>query len=210
MKLIVISHPDHFTKENEVINCLFEMGMSHFHLRKPAWSANEISQLLKLIHPKFYERIVLHDHFQLAAEFSLGGIHFTRKTKDQMDQWSSFKGIQSTSCHSLHELEHLPAQIDYAFLSPVFSSISKPAYQAGFDRHELQQFMSTYNKTKVIALGGIDAENIPLCRQICFDGIAVLGDIWREGRSQQTIISRFLRLKKASYRLYQKTPNNVL
>ncbi|PTN04342.1 thiamine phosphate synthase [Mangrovibacterium marinum] len=200
MKLLVISHPDQFAHEAEVINQLFELGMQHFHLRKPNWSTEEIRNLLKSVQPTFFNRIIIHDHFQLAVEFGLGGIHFSAKTKNQMPQWRSFEGSRSTSCHSLEELHELPDQIDYAFLSPIFPSISKQGYHANFDFDELEKFLATYNKAEVIALGGIEAGKIQTCRQIGFNGIAVLGNIWQEGQTQRELTDRFRILQKQNGR----------
>ncbi len=204
MKLIVISPPDHFKHEAEVINNLFDAGLQHFHLRKPSWSVEEISKLLKSVTPKFFSRIIIHDHFQLAVDFGLGGIHFTARTKDRMAQWRDFEGSQSTSCHSMEELRQLPDQIDYAFLSPIFPSISKQGYQANFDYDELTNFLATYNKAEVIALGGIEVLKVQTCRNIGFDGMAALGSIWQEGKSPSRVADRFMNLKRESYRLYRK------
>lgn len=204
MRLLVISHPDHFKHEAEVINHLFEMGLQHFHLRKPNWSTEEIRNLLESVRPTFFHRIVIHDQFQLAVDLGLGGIHFTSNTKDQMQEWLSFEGSQSTSCHSLGELHELQDQIDYAFLSPIFPSISKQGYHVNFDFDELENFLGKYNKAEVIALGGIELEKVQTCRHIGFDGIAALGSIWQEGKTQTKLADRFMKLKKESYRLYRK------
>ena len=196
MKLLIISSPDPMKQEATMINRLFESGLKHFHLRKPGWSQKEITTLLKSIKSQYYERIVVHTCLQLAVDFGLGGIHFNSKTKDQPEQWSSFEGSRSISCHRLQELEQLPPQIAYAFLSPIFPSISKPGYQTDFNRGELQYVLSTYQKAKVIALGGVAPGNIQTCRQIGFDGVAVLGSIWQKDCSPKSIINQFLQLNE--------------
>ncbi|WP_163708592.1 thiamine phosphate synthase [Mangrovibacterium lignilyticum] len=205
MQLTIISYPDHFKREAEGINQLFELGMNHFHLRKPEWKPAEIANLLNAINPVHYPKIVIHDHFQLALDYGLGGIHFSGRTMAFMDQWTAFTGSQSTSCHSLRELQQLPDQIDYAFLSPIFPSISKPGYQAEFELDDVKQFLATYHKSRVIALGGIAEDKVSICRTSGFDGIAVLGTLWQTRRSQERILDHFQNLKKSSYRLYKET-----
>jgi len=207
MKLIVISSPDHFKQEAEIINLLFQSGLKHFHLRKPGWSVAEIANLLENTCPKYYEKIVIHDHFQLALDYGLRGIHYTAKTKDRMDQWLSFQGSQSTSCHNLLELEQLPEQINYAFLSPIFPSISKSDYKANFEMEELQRFSNSYKKTEVVALGGIEVDKLQTCRQLGFEAVAVLGSIWQQGHLPEAIVDQFLCLKEKSYRLYKNVKN---
>jgi thiamine-phosphate pyrophosphorylase len=34
-------------------------------------------------------------------------------------------------------------------------------------------------RAEVIALGGIDAARLPVCRALGFDGVAVLGSVWQ-------------------------------
>lgn len=66
--------------------------------------------------------------------------------------------------------------MDYLFLSPIFNSISKPNYPAQFPLEQLRA--STIIDDKVIALGGIALERLPLLHGIPFGGVALLGDFW--------------------------------
>ena len=68
---------------------------------------------------------------------------------------------------------------DYVFLSPIFDSISKVGYHAAFAPDLLNRAAEEkIIDRKVIALGGINAENIELVKQWNFGGVALLGDIW--------------------------------
>lgn len=196
MKLIVISHPDQFEHEARLINRLFTEGMLHFHLRKPDWSESEIRNLLHEINPAHRSKIVIHDNFEIGVEFNLGGIHFTDRTKAKMNEWLSFQGSKSLSCHSLEELKDLPTAIDYAFLSPIFPSISKAGYSADFDTEEVATSLASIKTRKVIALGGISPANVQSCNQTGFEGVAVLGFIWQGGLSENQLITQFLKLKE--------------
>lgn len=61
----------------------------------------------------------------------------------------------STSLHSLEELQlELLSDADYAFLSPIFDSVSKSGYSAAFDRDQLASAL-TCAKCPVYALGGM-------------------------------------------------------
>ena len=204
MKLILISNPECFKQEALAINQLFELGLQHFHLRKPNWTLAQISELLKSIDPVYLPRIVIHDHFQIAVDWGLGGIHFSDRTKGQMEQWINYQGTQSTSSHCLDELDPLPPQIDYTFLSPIFPSISKQGYQANFDFSELSNILVSFCKAEVIALGGIQIDKVQTCSQLGFDGIAALGCIWKEDESLSKMAKRFLNLQKETDRHHRK------
>ena len=57
------------------------------------------------------------------------------------------------SLHSLQELSEDLQGLDYAFLSPIFDSISKPGYTAAFDAEALRHALSKAT-CPIIALGG--------------------------------------------------------
>ena len=89
--------------------------------------------------------------------------------------------------HSLKELEDYKEKYEYAFLSPIFDSISKVGYKSNFDLQEIKSFLQKQKAlpfgeglggASIIALGGIDETKIEICRQLGFAGVAVLGAIW--------------------------------
>ena len=99
--------------------------------------------------------------------------------------------------HSLEELTAHKGKYEYAFLSPVFDSISKEGYKSKF-RHRLHRFSQIKSELiraisgkAVIALGGIDEDKIETCRELGFAGVAVLGAIW----NSSSPIEKFKRLK---------------
>ena len=88
----------------------------------------------------------------------------------------------SCSCHSVSEIEkNKSITKEYLFLSPVFSSISKPGYVSGFTHKDLLNAAKEHIiDEKVIALGGITPDNISKIKEYGFGGVAVLGFIWEE------------------------------
>ena len=91
--------------------------------------------------------------------------------------------------HSLDELHFCRKEYEYAFLSPIFDSISKKNYKSKFDLNEVKQVVEGKN---IIALGGIDEDKIETCRELGFAGVAVLGAIW----NSENPIEKFLRIKE--------------
>lgn len=198
-KLIVITWPDFFPGEGEVIHSLFREGMELLHLRKPEGAASRLYSLLDEIPPIYYPRIVLHDHFEIAQhpDYRVGGLHLNRRNTSVPE---GYEGRISRSCHSLQEVKeclecHAHPKYAYVFLSPLFPSISKEGYGEGFPLEALRLAGQKGEiGEKVIALGGISPRTIPLLRDIPFGGVAVLGSLWGKqpgSEAPEQIIKRY-------------------
>ena len=177
MKWITITSPEFLSGEAIFIDNLFLQGLDLLHIRKPDASLEAYNQLLIQIPEQWHSRIVLHEHFKLAEEYKLHGIHLNRRCSQVPD---SFRGSISCSCHTLGEVKKQKDSKDYVFLSPIFDSISKVGYHAAFSPTSLKQAaIENIIDEKVIALGGITANNISLVKEWHFGGVAFLGDIWK-------------------------------
>ncbi|MEO6230678.1 MAG: thiamine phosphate synthase [Ferruginibacter sp.] len=179
--IIIISNPVPVTDEATIINELFDTGMELFHLRKPDGSPEKLKQLLNKINPEHYSKIALHQHHEIAGDFGIARIHFTEKKRSELneDELRKLKeaNMLSTSVHSMNDYKILSADFEYAFYGPVFNSISKQDYEAvvedGFSLTGMK------NETKIIAIGGINEDNVSKAFNIGFDGVALLGAIWQ-------------------------------
>ena len=177
--LIVISNPKPLKNEASLINQLFDEGLLLFHLRKPESSSQEIVLLLQEINPIHYSKIALHSCHFLAKSFGINRLHYNETSRKQLTdtdfEVSTKDGlILSTSIHSVEDYNLLSDHFSYAFLSPVFDSISKADYKA-------KQFDLSYRTRttiKLIALGGITEENQYRAIEMGFDGVAMMGSIW--------------------------------
>lgn len=195
MKLIVISSPEDFPQEAQLINELFDAGMSCFHLRKPGKSVVEINSLLEQVNSKYFSKISLHQHHFLADKNSIKRLHFTEeiRNKTSEEDLKQLKQKGFTLSTSVHQIKMIARQhlIDYVFLSPVFNSISKVSYIGFADASFTIQ--KTEPRPEVIALGGIDASNIHQLKTMNFDGAAVLGAIWQK---PEKVVSNFKTLQE--------------
>lgn len=201
--LIVISSPTPVTKEASLINQLFDEGMSVFHLRKPDSSSQELVLLLQEINPTHYSKIALHSHHYLAKSFGINRLHYTEASRKQLTEMNlseqKVEHTLSTSVHRISDYNNLTDHFSYAFLSPVFNSISKPDYQAQkFDLIEADK----NSGTKLIALGGINETNCLKAYEMGFDGIALLGAIWKnnDGINNFKKISQICANESAEFR----------
>lgn len=183
MKIIIITLPDFFHGETDLVNSLFKAGMERLHLRKPKADKNMQEEWLQQIEPSFRQRIVVHDFHELAREYALGGIHLNGRNPNPpswVDEEKSKRSFTiSRSCHSISELSQHMSDVDYMFLSPIFNSISKEGYGAAFSREELSE-AKKYDllNAKVYALGGVSLDKFPELESFGFSGATILGDLW--------------------------------
>ena len=172
MKLIVISPEVEDAREPTVLASLFAAGLTSFHLRKPTWSREQLATYLRSVPVEFHPRIVLHSHHDLAAEFHVGGVH------NAIAPCSAL--FRSRAIHDLTALRASLDTYDRLLVSPIFPSFSKPGYgpSSQFPEADLCAALALPRRAEVIALGGIDASRIAACRELGFDGVAVLGAVW--------------------------------
>ncbi|HEU0125229.1 thiamine phosphate synthase [Flavobacterium sp.] len=180
--MIVITNPFSVEDEIQILHSLLEEGLSLLHIRKPDFSELEMAQFLHQIKLKFRTNLVLHNHHDLADDFGIERFHFSEKERKSLNDFPAkfskpCRCKFSTSTHSIEDFNSLE-NFDYAFLSPVFKSISKENYHPKIDLFEVIK-SRTNHKTKIVALGGIDSKNIPEVLEKGFDDVALLGSIWK-------------------------------
>lgn len=178
MMYIVITLPHFFEGEADAVTLMFQSGLQRLHLRKPDSTIDQCRQLLHDIPPVYHQRIVLHDHHQLVREFAVGGVHLNGRNPEPPVGW---QGDVSRSCHTLQEVAEWKPRCTYVTLSPIFNSISKQGYAAAFTPEQLMQAKADgIIDHRVIALGGICADNVAEALQYGFGGVMVLGDAWTD------------------------------
>lgn len=172
-KIIAITAPDTIPCEATRITAILRNGEADtVHIRKPDWDISSMRRLICAIPGELHARLRLHSHFELAGEFSLGGIHLNSRNPVAPEGISNI----SISFHSVEQLADA-AHYEYVTLSPVFDSISKPGYHAAFDLDALRPLIEGKN---VVALGGVTPGRFPLLREAGFAGAAMLGYFWKQ------------------------------
>ncbi len=193
--------------EPQLLNRLFAEGLGCLHLRKKELTIGAAKEFIAAIDSKYHSRIVLHDHYPLTKEFALKGVHLNQRNSHLFAEYESC--ANSISCHTVDELRNVPTHIKYAFLSPIFDSISKKDYHASFSEYELklQHRHGVINKS-VVALGGVSEHNLYQVAELGFGGAALLGDFWQEWNAthnDDALIEKYRRLQKICNELKQKT-----
>lgn len=171
MLKIAITHPSMFGGEAQAIERLLgKGGFWRVHVRKPGCTAEEVEQLLQAIPQKYYPQLSIHDHLDLAGKYGLGGVHLNSRCSQAPEGW---QGLVSRSLHSIAEIGSSP--YDYAFLSPVYDSISKPGYHSAFSLSDLKGRVDS----KIFALGGVEPDKLAELADAGFGGAAMMGCLWR-------------------------------
>jgi thiamine-phosphate pyrophosphorylase len=186
MKIIVISPEGTDPREQVVVKRLFDAGLDRYHLRKPSWTETELEAWVLRIDFPLRQRLVLHRQPALAQRLGLGGIHLP-DNQSPGDPWPTGgrRIYRSRAVHDLPMLQRSLGGFDALLLSPIFSSISKPGYSPGEALSQekiataLRQRSPVERATTIYALGGVTADNAVRCRELGFDGVALLGCVWK-------------------------------
>lgn len=81
------------------------------------------------------------------------GIHYTERSRPRPPLPPKDNVTISSAFHDLQQLDVKYGALDYAFLSPIFDSISKAGYQAAFDLDDLTTCIAACT-IPLVALGG--------------------------------------------------------
>ena len=174
--LLSTSNPN--PQEMDIIRSFLMNEDALFHLRRYDWEEGQVAEFLSQFTNGELEKVVLNHHHFLAAEFGINRLHFSEQDRreideDKLQRFADAGFILSTSVHELETFNKLPECFTYAFLSPVFDSISKEGYKAvNFDLSHRRK------DVKLIGLGGVTVENFGSLITKGFDGGAVLGAVW--------------------------------
>ncbi|MGK6343148.1 thiamine phosphate synthase [Chryseobacterium sp. DT-3] len=185
--MILVITPETIVKnETEIINRMFQEGLDLLHIRKPMMGREEMINFLYGIDREFYPQLVLHGYYDLGSDHHISRFHF-READRKDEAYKSYTG-QSTLSTSVHDIEtynSLEKEWDYAFISPVFPSISKKGY--GEELTVMQEIKYRANQNvKLIALGGINESNICKVFENGADGAALLGAVWESNQPLNT------------------------
>lgn len=168
----------------EIANALLEAGCRWFSLREKDLPDSELRQLAQGILPVFEAQpasLSIHAaDAVLASELGLISLHLPAggdiAAARRLLGGNARIGI---SCHDGTALRRAAEEgADYATLSPLFETASKPGYPP-LDRAQAAAWLADA-PLPVLALGGIEgAEEAKACRRMGAAGLAVMGRVMR-------------------------------
>lgn len=165
---------------------MFEEGLKAYHIKKSGFEKHEMEEYIKAIPTEYHKYIILHSNHKLRKTFKLGGLHLSRthRRKKYNSWWKLFKlrklsgGLKFTRTFSkLSALADSKKKFDYVFLGPVYDSISKLGHSGNFGNRSMKKFIAS-SKSPVYAIGGITPDRLEECKEVGFEGVAILGYIW--------------------------------
>lgn len=169
-KIVVFTSPQSVVNEAVKLTSLLDGCADYIHIRKPNWNIYQVRDLINAIPQSFHNRLRLHDHFELLNEFNLAGVQLNSRC-------NSNPGVAVSVTKSVHSIEELSdcIKFEYVTLSPIYNSISKAGYNAGFDFDMLKPHLINRN---VVALGGVTPDKFKELHDVGFVGAALLGYLW--------------------------------
>ena len=201
MKLAIMTKSTFFVEEDKILATLFEAGLDNLHLYKPGSSPIYSERLLSLLPDTTYNKITVHNNFYLKDEYRLAGIHLDTPSEQPP---LGYKGHISRTCNDINRLKDTQKQSSYVFLGNVFGEQGDPELPS-LDMNELENASDKgLIDKKVFALGGMNADNIRLARELGFGGVVIGDDLWNRfdihNQSDfKELITHFERLKKLVY-----------
>lgn len=169
----------------DVVAAAFDGGCRWVSIREkdmPELERRRLAEdILRRAEP-YKARVGIHDDVTLAEGLGLRGLHLPTGGNIQAAQrLADPRCLIGRSAHNAEEVAACAAAgADYATLSPVFLTQSKPGYGPALGLEALAGITSEA-ALPIVALGGIGPEQAAPCREAGAGGIAVMGEVMRAG-----------------------------
>ena len=176
--MIVITPEVYAPNEIYWVNQLLKSGIDLLHIRKYNLQDQEVIKYVNSIEADYRDQLVLHSHGHLSNLLNINKIHIRESDRNNGVhlQFEKNKTL-STSVHDINAFNNLEPFWNYAFMSPMFPSISKAKYGMR-NTVRSQLAFRTNHAVKLIGLGGLKIENVNRIKKEIVDGFAFLGAIW--------------------------------
>ena len=166
----------------ELAEAVFRGGCRWFSLREKDLPAEERRALLAelvALGRHYGATIMAHEDIDAVVAAGAAGVHLPGGSDPAAARRHLPRALIGVSCHSAEEAAaQLRAGADYATLSPIFLTDSKPGYGPALGLDLLAAAAATATGP-VIALGGIGPDNAGQCLAAGARGIAVMGEVMR-------------------------------
>jgi len=179
----------------EVAEAVFAGGCRWFSLREkdlPLEKRRALLAALVGLGHRFGAVVTVHEDIEASAAVGADGVHLPSGGDPAAARARLPGALIGASAHSSGEAAALlRAGADYVTVSPVFLTASKPGYGPALGLDGLARIVAEV-PGPVVALGGITAQNAPLCLSAGARGIAVMGEVMRSA-DPRAIVEHMLR-----------------
>jgi len=174
----------------EVAEAIFAGGCRWLSLREkdlPAAERRALLGRLVALGRRWEATVTVHEDIEAAVMAGAGRVHLPSGESPDAARARLPGGLIGASAHSAQEARALLGSgADYVTLSPVFATASKPGYGPAIGLDGLAAITARV-PGPVIALGGITADNGPLCLAAGAHGVAVMGEAMRATDPRATV-----------------------
>jgi len=172
----------------EVAEAAFRAGCRWFSLREKDLAADErralLAELVALGH-RFGATVIAHEDTDAVIATGGDGVHLPGGADPAAARARLPQGLIGASAHSPAEAAVLlRAGADYATVSPIFLTESKPGYGPALGLDALREAAA---HGPIVALAGIDASNAAQCIAAGAAGIAVMREVMRSADPETTV-----------------------
>jgi thiamine-phosphate pyrophosphorylase len=175
----------------DIAEAAFSAGCRWLSLReKDLPQAQQVELLRELLDraQQFQAKVTLHGDPALAQQARAHGVHLSAGGDAAAARRVLGKdALIGLSVHGVEEASNVDVKVvDYVIAGPVFDTQSKPGYGPALGPEGLA-LIAKACPVAVVAIGGIDPQNVSDCRAAGAAGIAVMGAVMRAENSAEVV-----------------------
>jgi thiamine-phosphate pyrophosphorylase len=175
----------------DIAEAAFSAGCRWLSLReKDLPQAQQVELLRELLDraQQFQATVTLHGDPALAQQARAHGVHLSAGGDAAAARRVLGKdALIGLSVHGVEEASNVDVEVvDYVIAGPVFDTQSKPGYGPALGPEGVA-LIAKACPVAVVAIGGIDPQNVSDCRAAGAAGIAVMGAVMRAENSAEVV-----------------------
>lgn len=175
------------------IKRLVNAGVTTLQLRikdqDNAWIEQQIQLSVELCR-QHQVRLFINDYWQLALQYQAYGVHLGQSDLDHVDMDALYQvGIRlGISTHCYYEVARAHTyKPSYIAIGPIFHTDSKPMAFMPQGIEQLKRWCSILSDYRLVAIGGINNDNLTEVIATNVDGIAVISAITKSEDPEKTV-----------------------
>jgi len=140
-------------------------------------------------------KIIINDRVDIALALKADGVHLGQEDlgPNAARRILGSDAIIGFSTHSLEQARraaHMP--VDYVAIGPIFSTTTKESANPPVGLDGLARVREALGAMPLVAIGGINSENVGTVIKAGADVVAVISDIWAPAKDSPNSIKRLL------------------
>lgn len=187
-----VPHGQHITN---IVKEALESGITLFQFREKGPNAlkgkdkENLANQLKVLCHEYNVPFIVNDDVELAKNINADGIHVGQDDEDVATFAKEFKNkIIGLSVGNLTELaESNLSNVDYIGVGPIYATPSKEDASQPVGAEMIQLIRDKVNDFSIVAIGGINENNVKAVVDAGTDGVSVISAIAKSSNIRQTV-----------------------